>query len=69
MAYVSFGLDRGADDQPDKIALGTDDGGAGNNVTLCMNQAASLTRTEVLLILDAFKRKIEDGRYAGIAGV
>ena len=69
MAFVSFGLNRGADDQPDKIALGTDDGGAGNDITLCINQAAGLTRQEVVLACEAMIRKLEDGRYAGIAGV
>lgn len=69
MAYVSFGLNRGADNQPDKVALGTDDGGAGNNITLCMDQAAGLTRMDVIQALRAFERKVEDGRYAGIAGV
>ena len=63
MAYVSLGLNRGADQSPDAIAVGTDDGGAGNNVTVCINKAASLTREDVILILQAIERRLEDGRF------
>lgn len=68
MASVSFGLNRGADDQPDKINVGTQ-AVSTYDIELRMNQAKGLTRTDVLLALDAFKRKIEDGRYDGIIGV
>lgn len=68
MASVSFGLNRGADSQPDKINLGTL-AISTYDIELRIDQTKSLTRTDVLLALDAFKRKIEDGRYAGIAGV
>lgn len=62
MAYISYGLDRGGDMMnPDAITLGTDDGGNGNNVTLCINQAASLTTEDVIIILSAFQRRLETG--------
>lgn len=62
MAYVSYGLDRNATSyEPDAITIGTDDGGNGNNVTLCINQAASLNTTDVILICQAFIRRLERG--------
>jgi hypothetical protein len=64
MAYVSFGLNRNiAQMNPATIDVGTDDGGNGNNVTLCMDLAAALTIEDVILILQAFTRRLEDGRY------
>lgn len=68
MASVSFGLNRGAGDQPDEVNLGTL-AVSTYDIELRMDQTKNLTRTDVLLALDAFKRLIEDGRYAGIAGV
>ena len=59
MAYVSYGLDRGAQDQPEDIAIGTDDGGNGNNVTLCFDLTKSLTTKDVILICQAFIRRLE----------
>lgn len=62
MAYISYGLDRGGPQMnPDDITIGTDDGGNGNNVTLCMNLAANLTTEDVILILAAFQRRLETG--------
>ncbi len=68
MASVSFGLNRGADNQPDNVNLGTL-AITTYDIELRMDQTKSLTRTDVLQALDAFKRLIEDGRYAGITGV
>lgn len=62
MAYISYGLDRGGPQMnPDDITLGTDDGGGANNVTLCINQAVSLTTEDVILIIAAFQRRLETG--------
>lgn len=69
MAYVSYGLDRGALDSPDKIVIGTDDGGAGNNITLAINKSASLTRREVIQALNAFARRLEDERFNDIVSI
>jgi len=59
MAYVSYGLDRNAEDQPEDITIGTDDGGNGNNVTLCFDLTKSLTTHDVVLICQAFIRRLE----------
>jgi hypothetical protein len=64
MAYVSYGLNRNIDQMnPFTITIGTDDGGNGNNVTLCMDLAVALTTEDVILILNAFIRRLEDGAY------
>lgn len=63
MAYVSFGLNRNAPSYPEDITIGTNDGGAGNNVTLCMDKTASMSRLDAILILQAFIRRLEDGDY------
>ena len=66
MAYISYGLDDGSEaaNAPIQIAIGTDDGGAGNNVTLCINQAAGLRTQDVILIVQAFIRRLEDSSTA-----
>lgn len=70
MAYVSLGLNRGAFEmQPDEITVGTDDGGAANNVTVCINKAASLTRLDVVKILESIIRRLEDNRFNDIVNV
>lgn len=63
MAYVSFGLNRNAPSYPEDITIGTNDGGAGNNVTLAMDQTASMSRLDVIQILEAFVRRLENGAY------
>ncbi len=65
MAYVSYGLNKGneAASSPIEIAIGSDDGGAGNDVTLCFNQAVHLTTKDVILICEAFIRRLEDSNY------
>lgn len=63
MAYVSFGLDRNGPSYPEDVTIGTDDGGAGNNVTLSMDKTASMTRQDVIEITKAFIRRLEDGAY------
>jgi hypothetical protein len=64
MAYVSYGLNRNiAYMNPALIDIGTDDGGAGNDVTLCFNLAKALTTEDIILILAAFQRRLENGAY------
>lgn len=65
MAYISYGLNRGENSKianPYAITLGTDDGGAGNNVTLCIDKTKSLTTREVVEICMGFIRRLEDGK-------
>jgi hypothetical protein len=70
MAYVSYGLNRGFyESEPDKISIGTDDGGAGNHVTLAMDKTKGLTRLDVIKILEAFVRRLEDERFNDIVNV
>ena len=59
MAYVSYGVDRGDKDQPQDIHIGTDDGGAAHNVTLCYDLTASLTTEDIILACQAFIRRLE----------
>lgn len=65
MAYISYGLNKGeeAATYPIDITIGTNNGGGGNDVTLCFNQAVSLTTKDVILILEAFARRLEDSSY------
>ena len=64
MAYVSYGLNRNIDQMnPATITTGTDDGGNGNNVTLCIDLTKALTTEDVILICQAFIRRLEDGAY------
>jgi hypothetical protein len=68
MASVSFGLNRGADQSPDQITVGTV-AASGNDVVVSIDQTKNLTRLEVVLILQAIERYLEDGRNASIPGV
>lgn len=68
MAGISFGLNRGADQSPDKIVTGTLTVSS-NDVELRWDTTKSLTREDIILILQAFERLLEDGRYAGIGNV
>jgi hypothetical protein len=64
MASYSYSLSFGADQSPDKITLGTSAPGAGN-VELRVNAAATgASNEQVILILQAFIRRLEDGRLA-----
>lgn len=63
MAYVSYGLNRGGSQMnPSEITIGSDDGGNGNNVTLCFDLTKSLSCEDIVEILEAFKRRLQDGR-------
>jgi hypothetical protein len=71
MAYVSFGLNIGVyETEPNQITIGTDDGGAGNNVTVSVNKAAAgLTHKAVIIALEAIIRRLEDGRFDDLGSV
>ncbi len=61
MASVSYGLSRGEDTNPDNILVGTlavttDD------VELRIDDTKGLTTQDIVDILEAFRRKICDGR-------
>jgi hypothetical protein len=62
MAYVSLGLNLSADNEPDAVAIGTDDGGAGNNVTVCVNLAVALNNSDIVRILQVIETFLLDGR-------
>ena len=62
MAYVSLGLNLGADNEPDAVAIGTDDGGNGNNVTVCVNLAVALNNSDIVRILQVIETFLLDGR-------
>lgn len=70
MASVSFGLNRGSafDAQPDKITVGTL-AVSTNDVELRWDATKSLTHREVIQILKAFERRLEDGRFTDLANV
>lgn len=67
MAYVSYSLNKGQEDQPLDIVIGTDDGGGVYDVTLAFNAAATggtggsgiITTKEIILICQAFIRRLE----------
>lgn len=64
MAFVSYGLNRnGSYMTPAEITIGSDNGGGGNDVTLCFDLTKELTTEDIALILDAFKRRLEDSGY------
>lgn len=68
MASVSFGLNRGADQSPDQITVGTV-AASGNDVVVSIDQTKNITREEAFLILEAISRYILDGRNASLPGV
>ena len=61
MAHVSYGLDIGADQSPDEITVGVLATTApGNDVELSVDTAKLTKRDDLVLILQAFIRRIED---------
>lgn len=64
MASVSYGLNRRADQGPERITVGTL-AVTTNDVELRWNNALTnpLQRREIIDILGAFIRRLEDGRY------
>lgn len=65
MASVSFSLNRGADQSPDAVVVGTL-AVSTNDVEVRIDQTKNLQREEIVLILQAIERKILDGRNASI---
>ena len=68
MAGVSYGLDRGADQSPDKITVGTLTVTT-NDVELRWDTTKHLTREDIFLILEAFGRRLNSGRNTDVANV
>lgn len=69
MSSVSYSLNRGADQSPDKIAVGTNAPGAGDVELRVDVTTHTPTREDVILILQAFIRRLEDGRNTDIPNV
>jgi hypothetical protein len=72
MTSVSFNLTtallEGHEGEPDKIATGANAPGTGD-VELRVNLANVKTRYQILRALDAFKRRLEDGRFGSDTGL
>jgi hypothetical protein len=63
MASVSFGLNRGVvDNGPDNITVGTL-AVSTSDVELRWDNTKSLTREEIIMIMTAFQRRLEDDRF------
>lgn len=62
MASVSYSLNFGADQSPDEIAVGANAPGAGNVELRITSTATGADAQEIILILQAFQRRLEDGR-------
>jgi len=63
MASFSYGLNRGTVDKgPEDITVGTL-AITTNDVELRVDKTKSLTRREIIQIMEAFIRRLEDGRY------
>lgn len=61
MASVSLGLNKGADQSPDKITIGAV-AASGNDVVVSIDLTKTLRNIDAILILQAFIRRLEDGR-------
>lgn len=68
MASVSYGLNRGASNQPDEITVGTL-AITTSDVELRWDATKSLTRNDIIRILEAFVRRLEDGRNTDVANI
>lgn len=68
MASVSYGLNRGAPQAVEKITVGTL-AVTTNDVELRWDATKSLTHDDVIQILQAFTRRLEDGRNTDLANV
>lgn len=63
MASVSFGLNRGADSQPDEVTVGTL-AVSTNDVELRVDATKGLTRQEITEIVKRLLDEVNDGRNA-----
>lgn len=68
MASVSYGLNRGADQSVDQITVGTV-AASGNDVVLSIDKTKSLNHNDVIEIVKAFIRRLEDGRNTDLADI
>lgn len=68
MASVSLGLNRGADQSPDAITIGTL-AVSTNDVEVRIDNTKGLTNADVIEILKAVERRLEDGRLDLLAGI
>ena len=66
MASVSYGLNRGEDQNPDTIHVGTQ-AVSTYDVELRMDKTKNLNRDDVILILKAYIRRLENKGEADIA--
>lgn len=68
MASVSFGLNRGASNQPDDVTVGTL-AVSTNDVELRIDNTKGLTRQEITEITKRLLDEVNDGRQAVLANV
>lgn len=68
MASVSFGVNRGADSQPDNITVGTL-AVSTSDVELRIDNAKGLTRNEITILVHRLLDEVNDGRQAVLANV
>lgn len=69
MTSLSYSLSRGADQSPDKITVGTSAPGTGDVELRVDLTTHTPTREDVILILQAFQRRLEDGRNTDVPNV
>ena len=68
MASVSYGLNRGASNQPDEITVGTL-AVSTSDAEFRWDATKGFTRNDLIRILEAFVRRLEDGRNTDVANV
>lgn len=68
MASVSFGVNRGADSQPDQITVGTL-AVTTSDVELRIDNTKGLTRNEITILVKRLLDEVNDGRQAVLANV
>lgn len=68
MASVSYGLNRGADQSPNEITVGTL-AVTTNNVELRWDATVGLERQDIILICQAFIRRLEDSSNGDVNNV
>lgn len=68
MASVSYGINRGANSQPDAITVGSV-AASGNDIVLSIDKTKSLNHNDVIRACEAFIRRLEDGRNTDLANI
>lgn len=68
MASVSFGVNRGADSQPDKITVGTL-AVSTSDIELRIDNTKGLTRQEITILTLRLLDEVNDGRQAVLANI